>query len=305
MQRIPIVVVLFLLVSYTTIFSQSDTIQPKSNKTRKLLLAGTSGLTTCGSLVAFNEAWYKDYNTGKFHFFNDNAEWLQMDKVGHVYANYQTADLMMKAFSRAGFSRKQTLFIGGGIGFAYMTVIEVMDGYSRGWGFSWGDELCNALGASLAVSQEAFWKQQHVRLKFSYSKSGLAKYRPNTLGDSPATRLLKDYNGQTYWLSFNPFTFSKKKVRAFPNWLSLSLGYSAFGMLGGHYNPLLVTDSDGNVLKFERQRRLYLSLDMDLTKIKTKSKILNRLLGALNILKFPAPALEFSSGKLRFYPIYF
>ena len=305
MRKIPLVAILLLLVGHNTLFSQNDSIHPKSTKTRKILLAGTSGLITCGSLVAFNEAWYKDYNTGKFHFFNDNAEWLQMDKIGHVYANYQTADLMMKAFSRAGFSRRQTLIIGGGIGFFYMTAIEVMDGYSRGWGFSWGDEFCNALGSSMAIAQEAIWKQQHFRLKFSYAQSGLAKYRPNTLGDSPAARLLKDYNGQTYWLSFNPFMFSKKAIRCFPKWLSVSLGYSAYGMLGGHYNPLLVIDNDGNVIKFERQRRFYLSLDVDLTKIKTKSKVLNRLFGALNILKFPAPALEFSNGKLGFYPVYY
>lgn len=294
-----------ILVTCGISHAQKDSLSPERTGKRKLILAGSTGLIASATLFAFNEAWYKDYRTGRFHFFNDNAEWLQMDKLGHMYGTYQTADLMMKAFTRAGFAKKQTLFIGGSIGFVYMTAIEIMDGYSRGWGFSWGDELCNTLGASLAVGQQAIWEQQHFRLKFSYSQSGLAQYRPGTLGDSPATRLLKDYNAQTYWLSFNPFSVLKQQSRFFPKWLSLSLGYSAYGMLGGHYNPILVFDNNGQVVKFERQRRYYLSLDIDLTKIKTNSKFLDRLFGALNILKFPAPALELGGGKLHFYPLYY
>lgn len=305
-MRVRLIVVTVLLLATSRLsFAQTDSLVQKTAAKQKLILAGASGLIASASLVALNEAWYKDYNTGRFHLFNDNAEWLQMDKLGHVYTTYQTADLMMKAFTRAGFTKKQTLFIGGSIGLMYMTAIEIMDGYSRGWGFSWGDELCNVFGTSLAVGQEALWKQQHFRLKFSYSQSGLAKYRPGTLGDSPTSRLLKDYNAQTYWLSFNPFSFSNKPVRFFPKWLSLSLGYSAFGMLGGHYNSVLAVDNNGQALQFERERRFYLSLDIDLTKIKTNSKFLDRLFGALNILKFPAPALQLAKGKLGFYPVYY
>jgi hypothetical protein len=157
----------------------------------------------------------------------------------------------------------------------------------------------------MAISQEALWREQRFRLKFSYAESGLAKYNPSLLGDNTYSRLLKDYNGQTYWLSFNPFSFSKKEQKYFPGWLSLSLGYSAYGMLGGHSNTVLAMDSKGNVLKYERERRFYLSLDVDLTKIKTRSKVLKRLFEALNILKFPAPALELSHGKARFYYIYY
>ncbi|MCC6371220.1 MAG: DUF2279 domain-containing protein [Bacteroidia bacterium] len=285
-------------------FSQTDSIKPQTLKNRKIILASTSGFLTCGSLVALNQAWYKDYNTGSFHFFNDDTEWLQMDKVGHFYTNYQMADLMMNAFDWAGYSKKQKLFIGGGIGFTYMTAIECMDGFSRGWGFSWSDELANVLGTSLAIGQEAFWQDQKIRLKFSYAESGLAKYNPSLLGKNQYTRLLKDYNGQTYWLSFHPMLFTKRKT-AFPAWLNVALGYSAYGMLGGHANLVLAVDENGNVLKFTRERRFYLSVDVDLTKIKTRSKVLKKVFTAFNMLKFPAPALQLGGGKLRFYGIYY
>jgi hypothetical protein len=160
-------------------------------------------------------------------------------------------------------------------------------------------------GASAAILQEALWQKQHFRFKFSYAESGLAQYRPGTLGYSPATRFLKDYNSHTYWLSFNPFAFSKRKVSGFLPWLSLSLGYSAYGMLGGRYNSVLPTDKNGNALYFERERRFYLSLDVDLEKIKTNKKWLKTIFRAFNMLKFPAPALQLSGGRLRGYFLYY
>ena len=227
-----------------------------------------------------------------------------MDKVGHFYTNYQISRLMMDAFENAGYNQKQKLFIGGSIGLGYMTAIEILDGFSRGWGFSWGDEVANSLGASLAVCQEAFWNEQRIQLKFSYANSGLAKYNPGLLGNTPYTRILKDYNGQTLWLSVNPYAFMKRDAK-FPKWLNVTLGYSAYGMLGGYENNFVVQDANGNVLKFERARRYYLSLDIDLTRIKTKSRFLKTLFSVVNILKFPAPAIQFSHGKFRGYYLYY
>lgn len=298
-----VIVSLLLLPAYPS-FSQNDSLNAATKKKRQWLFSGASAFLTTTSLIGLNQAWYNDYNTGSFHFFNDNEEWLQMDKAGHIYTNYQMADLMMKGFGWAGYSRRQQLIYGGGIGFVYMTAIECMDGFSRGWGFSWGDQLSNLLGTSLAVGQELAWKEQRFRVKFSYAQSGLAQYNPALLGKNQNTRVLKDYNGQTYWLSFNPVLFAKKKTKI-PAWLQLSLGYSAYGMLGGHDNLILVIDESGNALKFDRVRRYYLSLDVDLTRIKTRSKLLKNIFTALNILKFPAPALEFSVKGARFYSLYY
>jgi hypothetical protein len=277
---------------------------PVNYPLRKTVLASSAGALTVGSLIYLDQAWYKDYNTGKFHFFNDNKEWLQMDKAGHMFTTYQTGRLMMDAFNWAGFNRRQQLFIGGSSGLAYMTAIEVLDGFSDGWGFSWGDEVADILGASAAISQEAFWHEQRIQIKFSYAQSGLAKYNPELLGKNPYTQILKDYNGQTYWLSANIFSFLKKESK-FPKWLNVAVGYSAYGMLGGQYNNFTVQDDQGNVLLFQRERRFYLSLDVDLTRIKTKSRFLKSVFSAFNILKFPAPALQLSPKGIRGYWIYY
>jgi hypothetical protein len=301
MQKSTFIFCLFVLVCFD-LFSQQDT--SINFKARKIILVSSSAGFAVGSLAALSQLWYADYNTGQFHFFNDNAEWLQMDKIGHACANYQTSRLMMNAFKLAGFNKKQQMLYGGGIGFVYMTAIELMDGFSDGWGFSWGDQIANALGTGLAVGQSAVWNEQKIYLKFSYSPSGLAKYNPSLLGKTINSQILKDYNGQTYWLSFNPFDFSKNKTKL-PHWLNLSFGYSAFGMIGGHENKIVALDNNGNAIKFNRERRFYFSLDLNLNKINTKNKLLKKVFSVLSILKVPFPALEFSKNGAQFYPLYY
>lgn len=297
--------ILFVVVIFSLSFQAgAQTDSTKKFKTRKLILASGTSVFAAGSLIGLNQAWYSAYNTGSFHFFNDNKEWLQIDKLGHSYSTYQSGRLMIDAFKWAGFSKKQQLIFGGGIGYLYMSAIEVMDGFSRGWGYSWGDQLCNTIGTAAAISQAALWDEQRIKFKFSYQKSGFAKYNPSLLGNSFSTQLLKDYNAQTYWLSFSPFTFTKKYPRI-PRWINLSLGYSANGMIGGFENVKKVYDGDGNEITFERARQFYLSLDLDLTKIKTKSKFLKSVFSCINILKIPAPAIEFQKNGLRWHALYF
>lgn len=273
-------------------------------KKRKIgLLAGSAVLTT-GSLIYLHQVWYSQYNSGRFHYFDDSQEWLQMDKCGHTLTNFQISRLMMDAFQWAGFSKKKKLFIGGTMGFAYMTVVEVMDGYSTGWGFSWADMGANALGTALAVSQQAAWNEQRIHLKFSFHRTSLAQYNPELLGSKFSEEILKDYNGQTYWLSVSPFSFIRSD-RKLPRWLAVSFGYGADGMLGANYNNFLVMDDQGNVTNYDRVRQFYISLDVDLSKIKTRSKALKAVFNALNIIKIPAPTLEFSNGKTKFHYLYF
>lgn len=284
-------------------YSQQDSINYKK---RKIILSTSSALLTTSSLFYLNQAWYQNYNTGKFHFFNDNKAWLQMDKVGHVFTNYQLSKYMIQSFNWAGFNKKQSLLVGGNIGLAYMTCIEIMDGYSDGWGFSWGDMISNTAGTYWCIGQNYFFNEQKLWLKFSFSPSGLAQYNPNLLGNNLPLQLLKDYNGQTYWLSFNPLNFKKQKPKKqLLNILNLSLGYSAYGMIGGDYNNFVVVNEYGSVIKFNRERRFYFSLDLDLTKVKTKSKVLKSVFSALNCVKIPFPTLQFAKSGIRFYPLYF
>lgn len=284
---------------FTSSVFSSDTLP--NFKHRKITLGISSGILTTGSLIYLNQAWYQQYNTGKFHFFNDNDEWMQMDKIGHAYTTYQTGRLMIDAMNWAGYTKKNQLLIGGLSGFYYLLAIEVMDGYSKGWGFSWGDVAANAFGSGTAIAQNLIWNEQRIQLKFSFKPTQYAYYNPNLLGKNLSEEILKDYNGQTYWLSINPSSFIKTENK-FPKWLNVAFGYGADGMIGARTNPLNLMDKQGNPIQFKRYTQYYISLDVDLARIKTKSKIVNSIFKCVNSLKIPFPNVEFSEGNLKFNP---
>src|SRR5687768_16790977 len=102
-------IILVFFIAFLTAKGQEDSVN-LNLKNRQLLVAGTSVALTGGSLIYLNQEWYAPYSTGKFHFFNDNAEWLQMDKAGHVFSTYQAGRLMMEAYDWAGFNKKYKLY---------------------------------------------------------------------------------------------------------------------------------------------------------------------------------------------------
>lgn len=296
-----IVLSVFCAFAARASFLPADTV--KNAKQRKMVVGIVAGAAVTGSLLYLNQAWYKPYGTGNFHFFNDNSEWLQMDKAGHVFSTYQAGRAMMGCMAWAGFSERQRLWIGGASGFAYLTAIELMDGFSNGWGFSWGDMGANAAGALLAMGQQAAWKEQRIAVKFSFHQTSFPQYRPVLLGRDLGEQVLKDYNGQTYWLSASVASFMRAETK-FPRWLSVALGYGATGMISGSDNYVYV-GSDGQVIGNGRHRRCFISLDLDLTRIRTKSRWLKTVFSVLSCIKFPFPALEWNGSKLQAHPLYF
>lgn len=263
-----------------------------NNRKRIILIAGAEATLYAGSLVALNELWYKNYPRNAFHFFNDNKEWLQMDKIGHVTTAYYVGRVGISFFKWGGMERKKAIWFGGMLGSVYQTTIEIMDGYSAEWGFSVGDFAANTAGSLLVISQALAWDEQRIVLKYGFQTSPYAAYRPAILGSNLPERLLKDYNGQTYWLSVNPASFMSNNS-GFPKWLNIAVGYGADGMLGGYENPVM-TNNEGNTINIERYRQYYLSLDVDLTRLKTRSVFLKTLFSAIGFIKIPAPALEFN-----------
>lgn len=277
----------------SSFFKKSDTL----NKPRRNAVIITESVLATGSLLALNELWYKDYERSSFHFINDNAEWKQMDKVGHFMTSYYVGEVGMEVLDWAGVSKKNQLIYGATFGFTFLTAVEVLDGFSKEWGASIGDILANAAGTGLLVGQELLWNEQRITVKYSFHQTAFAKQRPNTLGNNYLQQSLKDYNGQTYWLSANIWSFNKKSN--FPKWLNVAFGYGAEGMLYGETRPT-------NPIAQDPYRQFYLSLDLDLTKINTKSKFLKSVFSVVNFIKIPSPTLEINTkGGIKFHYFYF
>jgi hypothetical protein len=272
-------------------------------KTKKIIFATSCGVVTTGSLIYLNQLWYKPYASTEFHLFNDNDEWLQMDKIGHAFTTYNVSRVLMQSAGGIGFTNTQSRLIGGWSAFGYMTAIEFMDGFSDGWGFSWGDMSANFGGTMLAVSQQFFWNEQRIGIKYSFHQTMYPAYRPNLLGSNLGEQIVKDYNGQTYWLSVNIASFLRRENK-FPKWLNVAVGYGAEGMISGS-NNYVITNPDGTTVGNNRYRKCLVSLDVDLTKIKTKSRFLKNVFSLINCFKIPFPSIEFGNSVVKFHAIYF
>ena len=284
---------LFSQSKLNTFLKPSDSLDTKRRNT----VAITEAAMASATLIALNQLWYADYPRSSFKTLNDSGEWLQMDKMGHVFSSYQLGRLGANTLNWAGVSKKDQLLYGSTLGFGFLTVVEVMDGFSEEWGFSWTDMAANATGTGLHIGQELLWNEQRIVLKYSFHTTKFAKQRPNKLGDGFSEEFLKDYNGQTYWLSANINSFLKTEF--VPNWLNVAFGYGAEGMLTGEaYDPLFLNQN--------RKRQYYLSLDVDLTRIKTNSSVLKSIFDVINVIKVPFPTLELdSNGRLKGHLVYF
>ena len=271
-------------------FEKSDTL----NVSRRNLIVGSTVGVGSITLIGLNELWYKDYPRSSFHFINDNSNWLQMDKVGHATTAYHMGSLGMKSFRWSGMSEKNAVWIGGSVGLMFLTAVEVLDGFSAEWGASWGDLVANTSGTALLISQELLWHEQRIELKFSYHPTDYASQNPGSLGSTPLESILKDYNGQTYWLSVNPWSFVKDS--SLPKWMSISFGYGAEGMITA------IPPEGGD----DRYRKFLLSLDLKLSNIDTGSKFWNSFFDVINVIKIPFPTLEYNTkGEFKFHPLYF
>ena len=296
------------IVTFSTITIQAqgsqlnDTLTYK-NRIKWIAVAG--GALYSAALLGLNELWYKNSPRRSFHFFNDNREWLQVDKVGHFYSAFHlsrigvdivqwtattesplTTHLPAKALAQVGHS---PTWLGCALGFLAMTPVEILDGFSAQHGASWGDLIANAAGSGLALGQYLLWDELRIYPKYSFHQTRFAPIRPNMLGKNLSEQSLKDYNGQTYWLSVNIASFlnirnkdtkaqrntkiilnnsvvsgvsTRHKIK-FPPWLNVSFGYGAHGMLGGFENVWYQENKEIDYTNIPRYRRYYLSLDID------------------------------------------
>lgn len=267
----------------------ADSIDHK--KLNRLIIGATAGYTL--SMVGLNEIWYSKYEKQSFRFFDDSKEWYQMDKLGHFYGAYQISEVSSSALRKTGIPKRKAQKIGALASFAMISTIEIFDGYSSGYGASVSDLAANAAGASFYVGQQLLWDETRIYPKFSFHSTYLADQRPNVLGSNFIEKLIKDYNGQTYWLSFDMDRFI-----SFPKWLNIAVGHGAHDFI---FASKAANLSSG----YSPYRQYYLSLDFDFSAIHTQSKALKALIYVVNMIKLPSPTLEFSNNRVKAYAFYF
>lgn len=267
----------------------------KSKLNRYILI---SSVAYGGALVGLNYIWYSDHERESFHFFNDNKEWKQLDKLGHFYNAYQISHVGIRALRNTGLKKEKAYLWGGMLGLLVLTPIEVLDGFSSAYGASWGDVIANFSGSALLTGQYVLWDEVRVHAKYSFFPNKIARKRPELLGEHLHEEVIKNYNGMNFWLSFDLYSLTGKK-ETFPKWLNMAFGY-------GGENMISANDRTSEELGYDPYRQYFLSLDIDLTHIKTNSKFIKTLLYLVNMVHLPAPTLEYNRKEgFVFHPVYF
>ena len=292
-MRILLIVFSVIVLSQNLVHAQNQNDSIDRKKLRNIILS--ESVLYAGEMAGLGFLWYKDSESQSFQFFNDNNQWLQMDKVGHLYTAYHLTDINYLLLKNAGISPKKAMLYSSISSTAMMLPIEIFDGFSSSYGASWGDVIANTIGAFLPYQQFLF-DQNYINPKFSFSQSPYANLRPNTLGGNFLEQVIKDYNGQTYWISTDFNIFSKENK--FPKWLQFSVGYSGNKMVYGSPNDNLENGYIAN-------RQWLMSLDLNLEKIEVEKKWVKVMFKVINKIKIPFPAIEWNGKDVVLHPLYF
>jgi hypothetical protein len=254
-------VTLSLILTFSA-YSQRSFIKPSDtlNKSRLIGMSAAVGTIWSGSMIGLWQIWYKDVEKTPWHTFDDSKNWLYMDKVGHFYTAYKLNSLCTSMYRWTGVNRQKSVLIGTGISVGYQTTLEMFDAYS----------------------------------------TEFADIRPEILGSSFTESLLKDYNGQCYWLSFNVRKFVPSSN--IPKWLCVSFGYSVNAKLVGSEESYYYPTHD---FTYHSAREFLFSLDVDFSELNIKRPWLKMMVKQLNYIKIPFPTIVSREGTVYLRPFYF
>ena len=238
----------------------------------RLVLVGgvTTGAFIYGHAVIANLWWKGERSPFHFDWEHDWRYALGADKLGHFYFPYLMAGIYEQAFRWTGIERGTSLWLASGLALTYQSYIEVRDGFSKAWGFSWGDFGADLLGAAYPVARHYLPALGIVGFKMSFLPS--EKYKAGAYGS-----IIDDYESSYHWLSLDVHALLPEAWRdSYPAWINLAIGHSVKdldGRGGGHHE-------------------LYLALDWNLDALPSCGGLLDLLKHNLNVYHLPAPAVR-------------
>ena len=275
---------------------------------------GAVAAADIAGLYGLSRLWYSQEGLTGFSFYSQRLEmrypgfsgdgWLddwhtyvQQDKLGHTFTAWQLARVFGAYGRWSGLSDGHAGLFGGLAGTFLQMQVEVLDGFARQYGFSRTDALANALGGAMGGLQVAYPQRlDWFAAKYSYHYS---PYRYREVSDNPLVsyvgNAIKDYDGASYWLVVRPERLLHGKAkRLWPDWLAVSVGYSAddithaiSGLREARLGP-----GPGRV-----HERVYLvGLDIDILASNNWPEPWQTFARALSFIRIPAPALSFGEG---------
>src|ERR1700712_47097 len=104
-----------LVISLSGAFGQGGFLPPAAtfNQNRLKMVVITEAATGIVISTGLYFLWYRKHARSRFHFFNDNNEWLQMDKIGHATTAYNIGVLQYDLMRWCGVNNNTSIAVGG------------------------------------------------------------------------------------------------------------------------------------------------------------------------------------------------
>lgn len=242
---------------------------------RLALVGGVSTGAFVYGHVLQSDLWWKGERSD-FHFdwHNDWRYALGADKLGHFFFPYVMSGMYNRAFLWSGLDTTTSLYLSSGLALAYETYVEIKDGFSAEWGFSWGDFTADALGAAFPVAQHYVPALKPYSMKISFQAS--EKFRTGA-----HSVIFDDYESTYHWISVDVAAILPPDWRSsYPPWLNIAVGHSVkqLDFRGGGTHEL------------------YLGLDWNLTALNVDGWWWDALMSVVRYYRLPAPAVRLYPG---------
>jgi len=216
---------------------------PPNLRLRNTLIIGGAAavITAYGMAQWWQTGFGGGFDTVNEGWFGSGTPYGGADKLGHMFSNYAVTRLLAPLFEAVGNSRDASIRISAWTTLGLFTAVEIADGYSRAYKFSWQDETMNFAGAALGVLLETHPELDDVfDFRFAYSPSPGNKFAP-----------FGDYSGQKYLLVVKADGFEPLRRNRFLRYVEVAVGYGAKGF-----------DPGG-----ARQRDIYLGVSLNLSRL--------------------------------------
>lgn len=212
-------------------------IEPITWETKAAGMGGIGSFFAAGYVWAYF-AWYKGRSlTDEIIFHDEGGFGLDTyaggaDKLGHMFSNYTIARGTSQILRGTGWGDVTASVVSTSLTLSFFTMLEIKDGYHRGFGFSWGDMIANTTGNVLAQLLEhspTLDAMFDIRLEYQPTPEFI-----EMLVERGAVDAAEDYSGQTFMLVYHLSSLpmlSRELGLDWPRYFDLALGFQALNYL--------------------------------------------------------------------------
>jgi len=194
-------------------------LRSQEHRTWVLNLGILAGVTAYGfSTWSWGESGFKTSSEG---WFGRGTEHGGADKLGHAYTGAVVAAATGSLYRHWGYESQRAAELSALSSLLLTGAVEIGDGFSQDYGFSWEDQVSNVAGIGLEYLRQRYPALgERVQFRWEYLPSPAVRHRRHT-------DLTTDYSGSRYLLAFPLRAWAGEDSAL--RWLELQVGYGTRG----------------------------------------------------------------------------